>query len=248
MSGLKWIKADWPAPPGIVAGTTCRQGGESTALYRSLNLAAHVGDDQAAVAANRRRFVSSCGLPQEPKWLTQVHGTRAVRAEEVGDGTQADAVLTGAADTVCAVLTADCLPVLFASSDGAEVAAAHAGWRGLCDGVLEQTIASMSAAPSRLMAWMGPAISKEAFEVGDEVRQRFLAKDPAAGSLFGKNPRGRWQADLYGLATLRLRNAGILEIYGGGRCTFREGDAFFSYRRDGQCGRMATFIFRDSTL
>ncbi|HLU05951.1 MAG TPA: peptidoglycan editing factor PgeF [Woeseiaceae bacterium] len=244
MSSLQWIKADWPAPPGIVAGTTCRQGGVSEGSYASLNLAAHVGDDEASVSANRRRFVSWCELPEEPKWLAQVHGTTVVRAEDAREGVEADAVVTAAEDRVCAVLTADCLPVLFTSLDGDEVAAAHAGWRGLCDGVLEATIAMMSTPPSRLMAWMGPAISPAAFEVGDEVRECFLEKDKAAAGFFESNRRGRWQGDIYGLATLRLRNAGIHKIYGGGRCTFSESDAFFSYRRDAQCGRMATFIFR----
>ena len=248
MSSLQWIEADWPAPPGIVAGTTYRKGGVSTGPYASLNLAAHVGDDAAAVATNRRRFISRCGLPEEPKWLAQVHGTNVVRAEEAEDGVEADAAVTSAEGRVCAVLTADCLPVMFASLDGDEVAAAHAGWRGLCDGVLEATIGVMSTPPSRLMAWMGPAISQAAFEVGDEVRDPFLITDPAAANFFDRNPLGRWQADLYGLATSRLRNSGIDKIYGGGRCTFRESDAFFSFRRDSRCGRMATFIFRTSQV
>jgi polyphenol oxidase len=248
MNSLRWSEADWPAPPGIVAGTTYRTGGVSTGPYASLNLAAHVGDDAAAVAANRRQFISRCGLPEEPGWLAQVHGTTVVRAEEARDGVEADAVVTSAEGRVCAVLTADCLPVLFASMDGKEVAAAHAGWRGLCDGVLEATIGRMSTPPSRLMAWMGPAISQAAFEVGDEVRDAFLERNPAAAGLFERNPLGRWQADLYGLARLRLRTAGMTQIYGGGRCTFSESDTFFSYRRDARCGRMATFIFRDSTL
>jgi polyphenol oxidase len=242
VTGVQWMKADWPAPTGVLAGTTYRRGGVSGGVYRSLNLASHVGDDEASVSANRRQFVSRCGLPEEPKWLTQVHGINVVRAGEVDDGAEADAVVTDAADRVCAVLTADCLPVLFTSLGGQEVAAAHAGWRGLCDGVLEATIAMMSTTPSRLMAWMGPAISQAAFEVGDEVRERFVGGDPAAAAFFERNPAGRWHADLYGLATLRLRNTGIHRIHGGGRCTFRESIAFFSYRRDGQCGRMATFI------
>jgi polyphenol oxidase len=246
MSSLQWMEADWPAPEGIVAGTTYRTGGVSTGPYASLNLAAHVGDDAAAVATNRRQFTSRCGLPEEPRWLAQVHGTNVVRAEEAENGIEADAAVTSAEDRVCAVLTADCLPVLFASLDGNEVAAVHAGWRGLCNGVLEATIGMMSTPPSRLMAWMGPAISQAAFEVGDEVRDAFLITDPAAAGFFDRNSPGRWQADLYGLATLRLRNAGMTQIYGGGRCTFSESDAFFSFRRDSQCGRMATFIFRRS--
>jgi len=244
MTSIPWIQADWPAPPRIVAGTTCRRGGVSTGVYESLNLASHVGDDEASVRDNRWRFALACGLPEEPRWLTQVHGTRTVRAEDRGEDGEADAVVTGLEHRVCAVLTADCLPVLFSSVDGEEVAAAHAGWRGLCDGILEATVGAMSAPPSRMIAWLGPAISQPAFEVGDEVRTRFLEKDAAAGGMFERNRRGRWQADLYGLAALRLRESGLARIYGGGRCTFAENDAFFSYRRDGQCGRMASFIFR----
>jgi YfiH family protein len=149
---------------------------------------------------------------------------------------------------VCAILTADCLPVLFASDDGREIAAAHAGWRGLSGGVLEATVAAFESPPSRLMAWFGPAISQRAFEVGDEVRDRFVGQDSAAAGCFEENRRGRWQADLYRLAALRLRNVGVTKLYGGGRCTFGEPAAFFSYRRDGQCGRMATFVFRVGRL
>lgn len=246
MTSVAWIRADWPASAAIVAGTTCRTGGVSKNSYASLNLAAHVGDDESCVEANRRRFARQCNLPGDPPWLTQVHGTTVVRADEPGDSSGADAVITTSADRVCAVLTADCLPVLFASDDGREIAAAHAGWRGLCDGVLEATVGAFEALPSQLMAWFGPAISRRAFEVGDEVRDRFLAEDAGASACFEKNARGRWQADLYGLAALRLRNAGVSKLYGGGRCTFEEPEAFFSHRRDGQCGRMATFVFRSS--
>jgi hypothetical protein len=209
-----------------------------------LNLAAHVGDDDNLVRANRQRFINDCRLPDEPAWLTQVHGATVVRAEDPRGSNSADAIITRSANKVCAILTADCLPVLFASDDGREIAAAHAGWRGLCEGVLDATVAAFNAPPSRLMAWFGPAISQRAFEVGGEVRDRFTALDPAAAACFDANPRGRWQADLYGLAALRLRNAGVTKLYGGGRCTFAEPETFFSYRRDGQCGRMATFLFR----
>jgi hypothetical protein len=241
---VTWIPADWPAPAGITGGTTCRVGGVSRDAYASLNLAAHVGDDESLVRVNRQRFINDRRLPHEPAWLTQVHGTTVVRAEDPGAANGADAIITGSANNVCAILSADCLPVLFASDDGRECAAAHAGWRGLCGGVLEATVAAFNAPPSRLMAWFGPAISQQAFEVGDEVRDRFHAFDPAAAACFDANPRGRWQADLYGLAALRLRKAGVTKLYGGGRCTFGEPEAFFSYRRDGQCGRMATFVFR----
>jgi hypothetical protein len=244
MTSVRWIRADWPAPPGIVAGTTLRQGGVSRDRFASLNLAAQVGDAESSVEANRRRFVLACSLPAEPRWLTQVHGRNVVRAEAAGDAAKADAMVTSRADCVCAVLTADCLPVVFASDDGNEIAAAHAGWRGLCAGILEATVAALSTSPSGLMAWFGPAISQPAFEVGSEVRDGFLARDPEAAGSFRENGRGRWQADLYGLAALWLKKAGVTRIYGGGRCTFAEPGAFFSYRRDGQCGRMATFVFR----
>jgi hypothetical protein len=247
MSPVQWIPADWPAPSGIVAGTTCRQGGVSKGPYASLNLAAHVGDDDDSVAVNRRRFVEACSLAEEPAWLTQVHGVNVVRAEGRGDAGEADAIVTALGNRVCAVLTADCLPVLFASADGAEVAAAHAGWRGLCAGVLEATVARMAAPPAQLLAWLGPAVSRSAFEVGKEVREAFVGKDAAAAEFFQRNPRGRWQADLYGLAALRLRNAGVTRVYGGGHCTYAESEAFFSYRRDGRCGRMASFILRAAT-
>lgn len=244
MASVMWIRADWPAPAGITGGTTCRAGGVSRNSYASLNLAAHVGDDDRLVRVNRQRLVTACGLPDEPVWLAQVHGTTVVRAEDSREVAGADAVIARSANRVCAILTADCLPVLFVSDDGREVAAAHAGWRGLCEGVLEATVAAFEPLPSRLMAWFGPAISQRAFEVGEEVRDRFTGQDPAAAACFDENPRGRWQADLYGLAALRLRKVGLTRIYGGGRCTFAEGDAFFSHRRDGQCGRMATFVFR----
>lgn len=244
MTSVNWIRADWPAPAGIVAGTTCRQGGVSKGRYASLNLAAHVGDASDAVQTNRQRFIAGCRLPREPEWLAQVHGNNVVRAADARHHQHADAIVTSGTGRVCAVLTADCLPVLFASEDGQNVAAAHAGWRGLCDGVLEATLAAMATPPSGLMAWFGPAISQAAYEVGSEVRDRFLAGDPAAGACFERNSRRRWQADLYGLAALRLRKAGVTRVYGGGRCTFAEADDFYSYRRDGQCGRMATFVFR----
>ena len=244
MTAVHWIRADWPAPPGIVAGTTLRQGGVSRDRYASLNLAAHVGDVERSVATNRRRFERACGLPAEPLWLTQVHGKNVVSAEPATGAPKADAIVSSRPGTVCAVLTADCLPVLFVSEDGREAAAAHAGWRGLSDGVLEETVAAMATPPSGLMVWFGPAISKGAFEVGGEVRDAFVSRDAAAVGLFSRNERGRWQADLYGLAELRLRKCGVTRIYGGGHCTFSEPEAFFSWRRDGECGRMASFVFR----
>ncbi len=245
MSGEKnWIAADWPAPDNVFAGTTLRFGGVSTGAFESLNLGAHVSDDKDAVDTNRRRFTSFCELPSEPLWLRQVHGKTVVVNPAAGIIPEADASITRTAGVVCAVLTADCLPVLFTSADGAELAAVHAGWRGLASGVLEATVDEMSTAPANILAWLGPAISQPAFEVGGEVREEFLARDSSADQHFVTNDRGRWQADLYGLARMRLKGLGIGHICGGQHCSFSESERFFSYRRDGACGRMASFVFR----
>lgn len=240
------VPADWPAPAGIVAACTLRTGGVSGKTFESLNLGSHVGDPPENVAENRQRFLAHCHAPREPVWLDQVHGKTVVIDPETGSEPQADAVISRKANTVCAVLTADCLPVLFVSGSGDEIAAAHAGWRGLCAGVLEATIAAFSAPPETLLAWLGPAISQTAFEVGGEVRDAFLAQGANAESCFVRNGSGKWQADLYQLARLRLSAAGVGGIYGGGLCTFSQSDRYFSYRRDGQCGRMASFIFRSA--
>lgn len=239
-----WLRADWPAPAGIVAGTTYRYGGVSDGSWRSFNLGAHVGDSGAAVSENRRLFRDRCGLPGEPRWLQQVHGTTVVIEPAANTTPEADAAVTHTNGLVCAVLTADCLPVALTTRDGTALGLAHAGWRGLAAGVLERTVAALDAPPGDVLAWLGPAISQPAFEVGDEVRDEFVSLDESAAACFAENAAGRWQADLYGLARLRLAAAGVNEVHGGGRCTFAEPDAFFSYRRDGQCGRMATFIYR----
>ncbi len=241
-----WIRADWNAPAGIVAGTTLRQGGVSQREFASLNLGDHVGDRPEHVAQNRRIFRELCGLPANPAWLRQVHGVHIARNPAGGSqAPEADAVYSNAPVAICAVLTADCLPVLFCSADGTEVAAAHAGWRGLCHGVLEATLAEFSAPGGQIQAWLGPAISQEAFEVGSEVREAFILADPAAKTCFSQNPSGRWQADLYEIARLRLAACGVTAVSGGSFCTYAETDLFFSYRRDGECGRMATFVARN---
>ncbi len=241
-----WLEANWPAPAGVVAGTSLRTGGVSIGRYRSLNLGAHVGDANASVTENRRRFLEACDLPQEPVWLNQVHGTE-VSIDPCSNvrPPAADALVARSAGTVCAVLTADCLPVLFASLHGNEVAAAHAGWRGLLNGVLEATVSAMTESPGRILAWLGPAISQASFEVGPEVREKFCDRDPGAAQHFTKNGRGRWQADLYGLARQRLQAAGLRQVHGGGLCTYADPQRFFSYRRDGECGRMCSFVFRN---
>jgi YfiH family protein len=238
----RWIEPDWPAPAGIRAASTLRQGGASLGPYASLNLGAHVGDDTALVAENRRSLKAALNLPSEPVWLTQVHGTRALRADRP-DGRAADAAFTGEPGVVCAVMTADCLPVLLCSRDGLRVAAVHAGWKGLAAGVIESAVAALGTAD--LLAWLGPAIGPAAFEVGDEVRAAFLARTPAFAPGFRERENGRWRADLYRLARVDLNRLGVSDIYGGGRCTHDEPADFFSYRRDGVTGRMATLIWRD---
>ena len=238
-----WIPADWPAPDTVVAGTTMRVGGVSTGVFKSLNLGAHVGDDPAAVAENRSRFVTMCDLPGEPDWLTQVHGTAVSVADETS-AAKADAAVARRPAAVVAVLTADCLPILLCARSGEEIAAIHGGWRGLAAGVITSTLSHMATASGALMAWLGPAISQSAFEVGDEVRQAFVDLEAAAGECFEPNAQGRWQADLYGLARLQLRKAGVGAVYGGEYCTHSDSSRFFSYRRDGECGRMASFVCR----
>ncbi|MFA3777655.1 purine nucleoside phosphorylase YfiH [Yersinia sp. 1652 StPb PI] len=237
------ILPDWPMPAGVKACSTTRHGGISESPYDSLNLGTHVGDVAASVIANRQRLVELAGLPQMPVWLEQVHGTRVLHLDSkaVAD-VQADAAYSRVAGQVCAVMTADCLPVLFCSLAGDEVAAAHAGWRGLCAGVLEQTLAQFNAAPASIIAWLGPAIGPQQFEVGEDVKQAFINIDPASASAFV--PSGtKYLADIYLLAHLRLQAAGIHAIYGGNRCTVSEKQQFFSYRRDGITGRMASLVW-----
>lgn len=235
--------ADWPAPPGVCSRLTTRRGGVSQGAYASFNLGDHVGDDPLAVAQNRARL-ARC-LPAAPTWLHQVHGTQVVELPcPDGQGTpQADAALTRRPGVVCAVLTADCLPVLFCDRDGSVVAAAHAGWRGLQAGVLEATVAAMACPASRLMAFLGPAIGSGFFEVGDEVRAAFVATDASAQAAFHPLGGGQWLADLYHLARRRLQALGLDAVFGGGACTFGEPERFFSYRRDRTTGRMASLIW-----
>ena len=239
---LELILPDWPAPEWVRALTTTRLGGVSLPPFDSLNLGDHVGDDPAAVAENRRRLVAELGLPAEPVWLTQVHGTSSADAARVGGGCEADASHTDQAGVVCAVLTADCLPVLLCDCEGRKVAAVHAGWRGLLNGVIEQTIAAMGA-EGELMAWLGPAIGPDAFEVGEEVREAFLADESATEAAFVPSANDRWLADIYTLARLRLNRAGVMALSGGEYCTYSDPRRFYSYRRDGRTGRMASLIW-----
>lgn len=232
----------WPAPAGVFSLMTTREGGVSCPPWDSFNLGDHVGDDAALVVENRARL--RVQLPAEPAWLKQIHSATVVDASS--DDLTADASVTRQAGCVCAVLTADCLPVLFCDRSGRVVAAAHAGWRGLAQGVLEATVAAMQVPPGEVLAWMGAAIGPDAFEVGDDVRQTFIQQHPEAAAAFVPHPSGvpgKWLADIYQLARNRLNRVGVHAIYGGGRCTFNEAGHFYSYRREGVTGRMASLIW-----
>jgi polyphenol oxidase len=252
----------------VRALSTYRSGGVSAPPYASLNLGAHVGDSPAAVAENRRRLAAAASLPAEPAWLSQVHGVSVADLDTAGRGTAGRGMAShgapgyGAADLdagvgpadasftrrdrVCAILTADCLPILLASDTGDLVAAAHAGWRGLAGGVIEATVRALQVAPATLLAWLGPAIGPGYFEVGSEVREALLREDPGAEEAFRPNARGRFMADLAQLARRRLAALGVGRIYGGGQCTHADRDRYFSHRRDGVTGRQATMIWREA--
>lgn len=236
-----WIEPDWPASAGVRAVSTLRTGGFSRGRYASLNLGAHVGDDPAHVTQNRHLLCEALSLPAEPVWLNQVHGADVVSADAPGR-LNADASVAREAGAVCVVMTADCLPILLCDRAGRCVAAVHAGWRGLAGGVVEAAVEVLDSPD--LMAWLGPAIGPSAFEVGAEVRRLFLDRLDGCASAFKPTSETRWSADLYRLARLVLQRAGVRQIYGGGYCTFSDPDRFFSYRRDGQTGRMATLIWR----
>ena len=242
----RWIVPDWSAPANVRALVTTRRGGVSVGPYSSLNLGTHVGDDPLAVAENRRRLGEQ--LPASPLWLDQRHGVAVVDAARCPPASvpPADAALARRPATVCAVLTADCLPILLCDRRGSVVAAAHAGWRGLRAGVIEETVGAMAVAGSELLAYLGPAIGRQAFEVGDEVRNAFVAVDAGAVVAFVALGEGKWLADLYSLAHQRLAALGVTEIYGGAYCTAQDEELFFSYRRDGVCGRMASLIWLEA--
>lgn len=242
MAELPLITPDWPAPANVKALQTTRHGGVSTGVYASLNLGDHVKDDAQHVAANRQLL--SAYMPSEPVWLNQVHGIRVIDAALSSCLESADASFTIRKQVVCVTMTADCLPVLLCDHAGTAVAAVHAGWRSLCDGVIEATVAAMPVPADQLMAWLGPAIGLEAFEVGSEVRAQFMAKDAQAESAF-KAKGDKWLGDLYTIARQRLRRLGVAQVYGGGHCTYSESDTFFSFRRDGDTGRMGTFIWME---
>ena len=236
------IVPDWPAPANVKALQTTRHGGVSAAPYDTLNLGMHVGDNPQAVARNRQLLEPL--VPSEPVWLEQVHGTVVANADASSCRVQADACIARHRGAVCVVMTADCLPILLCDEAGTVVAAVHAGWKGLAAGVIEATVNAMEVAPHRLIAWLGPAIGQEAFEVGAEVRAAFIAHQARAAEAFvAHGGQGKYHADLYLLARQRLEALGIRKVSGGNYCTYHQKDKFFSYRRDGVTGRMGTFIW-----
>lgn len=244
MSQLDFIIPNWPVPANVVALQTTRLGGVSGAPYASLNLGAHVNDDPIAVAKNRQLL--SPYLPNEPVWVNQVHGIEVIDAAQSACLQNADASFTTKPNVVCVTMTADCLPVLLCDKAGTVVAAVHAGWRGLCDGVIEAAVNKLPVEHSEILAWLGPAIGPNAFEVGSEVRAQFIAKDAQAASAFQTNGN-KWLGDIYQIASQRLSYLGVTQIYGGSVnedfCTYTDATRFYSFRRDDVTGRMASLIW-----
>jgi YfiH family protein len=240
---LEWIEPDWPAPPRVRALTTTRSGGVSRGPYAGLNLGDHVGDEPRAVRQNRALLQRELGLPAQPLWLEQVHGCEVVRVEGDSGGCSADAAVTREPGRVCAVMTADCLPLLLCDQAGSRVAAVHAGWRGLLDGVIESALDELALPGAQLLCWLGPAIGPDVFEVGPEVRAGFVERDPGSAAAFRPSPPGRWLADIHALARRRLAAREVGFVTGGDYCTVTDPTRFYSYRRDGITGRMASLIW-----
>jgi len=246
MTDLTWIKPDWPAPPNVHAVISTRLGpGISIPPYDRFNLGSRCGDDPAAVEQNRSSLREALNLPNTPVWLRQVHGTTVYKIDKISLDTEpeADAAVTSLPNRICAVLTADCLPLLVCARNGTEVAAIHAGWRGLCAGVIESCIRQMHTNPANLLVWLGAAIGPAVYEVGQEVRAAFLAQAAQADIAFKPTRPDHWLCDLYLLAKQRLSMLGIENVYGGDFCTFSDSTRFFSHRRDGQSGRLASLIW-----
>ena len=239
---IETIKPGWITPPGVCAYTTTRVGGVCEAPFESLNLALHVGDDPVRVARNRELLQQLLNLPAEPCWINQTHGTHAVTLE-LDNSRDADAAITRLPGVVAVVMTADCLPILVCNRDGSEVAAAHAGWRGLQAGVIQRTLASMESCSEQLQAWIGPGISQDNFEVGGEVRSAFIDSIQDAESCFKGNRKGHWLCDLAGLAERVLKGQGVADVYRDPGCSYRDAERLFSYRRNATTGRMASLIW-----
>lgn len=246
MSTTSWLAAEWPAPANIHAGTSLRTNGASSGTYASFNLALHVDDNPDTVMLNRQQLKENLAYPKEPLWLEQVHSTVVVNADTATGVPQADASFSDQVGTVCVVMTADCLPVLFTDRQGSMVAAAHAGWRGLADGILEQTVQQANFMAEDTLVWFGPGIGADVYEVGEDVRQVFIQQAMHDETAFTSRREGKYLMDMYALARQRLTALGITEIYGGDRCTYSQAEQFYSYRRDGVTGRMASLIWIES--
>ncbi|MDO8704552.1 MAG: peptidoglycan editing factor PgeF [Sulfuricaulis sp.] len=246
---LEFVYPDWPAPVHVKAVTTTRHGGFSVGPYTSFNLSNRVGDEPGSVRRNRALLREVLGLPSNPIWLSQVHGNRVVDAFDAAPGEEADGCITGTPGVVCAVLTADCLPILLCDRRSTRIGVLHAGWRGLASGIIEEGLRKIQLPTANLLAWLGPAIGPSAYEVGDEVRQALVSQDRDLVEAFTPIPDrpGHWLADLYDLARRRLRSQGVHEIFGGLRCTLREHEQFYSHRRDGTSGRMASLIWLEKS-
>ena len=242
------ITPEWPAPENVRAAITTRIGGASQPPYNSFNLATHVGDDRANIDINRRQLRQQLNLPSEPQWLNQTHGVEVLAAQTDGVIRDADGCFSHQPKKICLVQTADCLPVLLCNREGTEVAAIHAGWRGLAAGIVAKGVATFTS--NQLMAYLGPAISQAHFEVGADVLNAFLQRsDNFLGSAaivecFHQTDEQHWMADIYGLARLSLQACGVTDIFGGEYCSYADRERFYSYRRDGVTGRMATLIWR----
>ncbi|WP_133011696.1 peptidoglycan editing factor PgeF [Marinomonas flavescens] len=246
-SSQAYLTPSWPVPANVKAYVSTRKGGVSQGEFSSLNLGAHVGDDMSDVQTNRQIFSSIVAMPDSLIWLNQVHGIDVAVLPNDCDSIAADAATTTELGQVCAVLTADCLPVFFCNKSGTQVAVAHAGWRSLCSGVLEETLSHFSVSDD-IVVWLGPAIGPEAFEVGGEVRDAFIERQKEAEAAFTLQNNGKWLGDLYLLARQRLAAQGVTEVYGGDFCTYQNEDQFFSYRREGKTGRMASVIWLEASF
>jgi YfiH family protein len=244
---MHFITPDWPAPERVKALSTCRDGGVSKGAYASLNIATHVGDVESLVEENRALITRDAGLPAEPVWLEQVHETTAVELGHVKGSPilKADASIARSSGLVCAVMTADCLPLLLCKKDGSVVAAIHAGWRGLLSGVIENTVKQLADA-DQILAWLGPAIGPANFEVGQEVKDAFVGKMPVMQQAFKRVDDSHYMADLYALARMTLLQCGVKKMYGGEHCTYNQPNQFYSYRREAITGRMASLIWIQS--
>jgi len=241
----EWIIPDWNAPLHVKAFVTTRHGGVSTGAYASMNLGTRSGDDPTHVARNRR--IVRDLLPSTPRWMAQTHGGAVADLDRMGAAqvAEADAAVLGSRGPVGVVLTADCMPLFICDTGGKKAGVIHAGWRGMSGGVIENAVRALGATPAEVIAWMGPTIGPTAFEVGPEVREAFLASDPEAHSAFEPRTAGKYMADLYALARRRLARAGVAKVFGGGFCTFRDQERFFSYRREKLSGRMGAFIWME---